>query len=431
MRHVRTAFALVLCALIVAIIAAIAVPGALFVAGWLCVAALGLGLVIATPRQRVVAGILIGVGLASLAAAYALGARPTIVQLLSLNQDLVGMLAAVSFLGLIASGAPTAEPRLRGAAAVWRTAGVIHFTGSVINMSIVTIVGDHLKRPDGTLRSADVALLSRGYATAAFWSPLWAGAAAALVFAPTANFAVIIPFGLALAIATLALSMITVFRALGDELPDYRGYALSFELLRIPLVLMAAVIAVHLIVPTSPVPRIVTLASVLITALVLLFRESGSALKTFARQARDGLPAMRGEVTLFTSAGVLAVGVGALLKAAHVSLPLPEYDVWIAWASIVVTVLVSLVGVHPVISMGIIAAVCAPLHPQGSLFAFAAMIGWGASAAIGPISGLQLYLSGRYGVEPLATTRRNAPYVAIALVLAWPALLAVSALTGA
>lgn len=429
MRRVSTAFALVLCGVILTVIAAIAVPGASFVGGCLAAVALVLGLVIATARQRIVAFILIGVGLASLAAAWAIGARPTVVALFSLNQDLIGMLAAVSFLGVIAKAAPALEPRLRGAAAVWRTAGLIHFTGAVINMSIIPIVGDHLRRKDGTLHPADVTLLSRGYATAAFWSPLWAGAAAALVFAPTANFAVIIPLGLALALATLAVSMVTVFRSLGADLPGYRGYALSFELLRVPLVLMIAVIAVHLVFPGSPVPRIVTLASVVITALVLVFRDSGSALRHFARQARDGLPALRGEVTLFASAGVLAVGVGALLAAAHVSLPLPEYDVGIAWLSILVMVLVSLVGVHPVISIGIIAAICAPLHPQGSLFAFAAMIGWGAAAAIGPISGLQLYLSGRYGVEPLATTRRNAPYVLVVLVLAVPALFAVSALS--
>lgn len=429
MRAVTTAFALALSAVIGCVVLAIFLPAALPFAGGFAVIALGLGLVIATPRQRIVAVVLLAVGIGSFVVAWLLGARPPLLSLLSLNQDLVAMLAAVSFLGLIAREAPTAEPRLRGAAAVWRTAGVVHFTGSVINMSVLTIAGDHLKRDD-TLRPADVMILSRAYTAAAFWSPLWAGTAAALAFAPTANFGVIIPLGIALAIATLAGSMITVFRSLGDDLRDYRGYALSWELLRVPVTLMLTVITVHLVLPAAPVPRVVALASLVITAIVLVFRDPQTAFRAFARQARDGLPALRGEVTLFISAGVLAIGMEALLGAAHVTLPLTEYTVPLAWASIVVTVLVALVGVHPIITMGLIAAVVAPLHPQGSLFALAAMIGWGACSAIGPISGMQLYLGGRYGIDAFATTRQNVPYVVVALVLAWPALYAVSALTG-
>ncbi|CAN5284593.1 hypothetical protein BH11ACT4_BH11ACT4_20640 [soil metagenome] len=429
MRRASTAFALALSGVIACVVVGIVVPGAEFVAGCFALGALVLGLVIATPRQRVLAGILVSLGLAALGTAWLLGGRLSIGSLFTLNQDLIAMLAAASFVGMLARDAPAAEPRLRGAAAVWRTAGVVHFTGSVINMSVVTIVGDRLKR-GGTLRTADVMILTRGYATGAFWSPLWAGTAAAVSFAPTANLAVIIPIGIVLALAVLAASMVTVFRALGDELPDYRGYALSWELLRLPVVLMIAVVAAHLLFPSSPVPRIVALASLAIAALVLVSRQPSSAFRAFARQARDGLPALRGEVTLFVSAGVLAIGLGALLSVGHLSLHLPEYDVPVAWLSIVATVLLALVGVHPIISMGIIAAMVAPLHPQGSLFALSAMIGWGVGAATGPISGLQLYLGGRYGIDGLATTRQNLPYVAVALLLAWPALFAVSALTG-
>jgi hypothetical protein len=428
-RAVATVFAIVLSCVIIATVVAIVVPQATFVAGALALLTIPLGLVITNRTQRTVSIILLVVGGAALAVAVALGARPELPRLLSVNQDLIAMLSAVSFLGLIALETPPRPPRLRGAAAVWRTVGVIHFLGAVINMSAVTIVGDHLRR-DGTLRPADTMLLTRGYGTGAFWSPFWAASALALTFAPTTNMPVLMAVGLILALGTLAPSMVSVFRSLGPELADYRGYALSWALLRVPLALTATVLTVHLLVPSTPIPRIVALSGVAVTATVLLFRHAASALRRFARQARDGLPALRGEVTLFASAGVLSIGVGSLLELAPIVLPFTEFGVPVAWLCTVGIILLSLVGVHPVISMGVAAAIVAPLDPQPTLFALAAVIGWGTAAAVGPLSGLQMYLVGRYRVDSIATTRRNLPFVGIVLVLAWPALYAVSLLAG-
>jgi hypothetical protein len=84
--------------------------------------------------------------------------------------------------------------------------------------------------------------------------------------------------------------------------------------------------------------------------------------------------------------------------------------------------LLSLVGVHPVISIAAVAAVIAPLHPDPTLYAMSGMIAWGASAAAGPISGLNIYLNGRFGTNNFAIARRNLPYFFVVLALAWPVL---------
>ncbi|TFD63564.1 hypothetical protein [Cryobacterium ruanii] len=58
----------------------------------------------------------------------------------------------------------------------------------------------------------------------------------------------------------------------------------------------------------------------------------------------------------------------------------------------------------------------------------AACIGWGVSKAVGPITGLTVLLSARYGIGGITLTRRNLVYLAAVPVAAWPALLLCAAL---
>jgi hypothetical protein len=427
-RRLEPVFALVVAALIGAVVVSIAVPAANLAAGGLAVLALLVGIPIVRPTQRIVALVLTGLGLACLALALALRGAPTLSELASLNQDVAGMIAATTFLGVAALSAPSVEPRLTGAPAVWRTLGVVHMLGSVVNMSALAIVGDRLQR-GGRLHDADAVLIIRGFATGGTWSPFWAGFATATLVIPGANVPAVVGIGAALAIALLAASVPRILRLLGDELPAYRGYALSWQLLRIPLLLVVIVLGVHLLLPDIPVPRIVTLGALLVTAVVMFITDRGSALRSFARQARHGLPAVRGETTLFVSAGVLAVGVGALLDTTSFRLPISEFTVPAAWLMVVVTVLLGLVGIHQLISIVLAGALLAPLHPEPSLFVLAAVIAWCGCIAVGPLSGVQLFMNGRYQVSPLRTSRHNAPFAVLVIALALPALLAVHALT--
>lgn len=426
-RRAVPAFAVVLAALILAVVAAIALPGAELVAGALALPVLALGLLIAAPRQRLVALVLLGLGAAALLTALLLGDRPTLPQLLALNQDLSAMIAATSFVGIVAQGARDRAPRLQGAAAVWRTAGLTHFLGAIVNTSAVAIVGDHLRR-EGPLRPADAALLSRSYMTAAFWSPFWAASAAALSLVPQANVPVLVTVGLLLAVVTLSAGMPDVLRQYGDDLAGYRGYALNWELLRVPVALVVAVVVAHLLTPQTPVPRIVALCAIGVTLVALLLKDAPNTARTLWRHTLESLPLLRGEISLFTSAGVLTVGIAALFRVFPVSLPIPGFDVTVAWLCVLAMTLVALVGVHQLISLAIIASIILPLHPQPTLFAMMATIGWGLASIIGPISGLQLYLQGRYGISSRVTTRRNLLFAGIVLAIAWPALFAVSAL---
>ncbi|MDH6238136.1 hypothetical protein [Cryobacterium sp. CG_9.6] len=188
-----------------------------------------------------------------------------------------------------------------------------------------------------------------------------------------------------------------------------------------PLVLVALVIVAHQLSPDVSVPRIVVFAGLNVTVVGLLVSGWRRALRRLARHARHDLPMKRGEVTLFASAGVLAVGLQVLMPALNVELPVERFTV--AWCAMLAMILLALVGVHPVVSVAIVAALVLPLNPEPTLFVLAASMGWGtATAAVGPITGLTKLMMGRYGVDGLVLTRWNLVYLGAVLGVAWPAL---------
>lgn len=423
----RTIYALLLSGIILAVGLSVAVPDATLVAGGLTLAAAVVGLVLVNRTQRSIALVLSAVGVVSVLLGLQLGGTINVRDLFSVNQDLIGMLTAVSFLRLVTPTSPTTRTRLRGRLAVVRTALATHALGAIINIGAVGIVGDHL-RGRSALRLADAALVSRSFSAAAFWSPFWAAAAAATTLVPGANSLVLLLVGLSLALVVIGLSVWDIFHLWGRELPAYTGYTLSWALIRVPLALVALVIVAHQLVPRVPVPRIVLLAGLGVTLLGLLIVNGRGALRALARHARHDLPQLRGEVTLFASAGILAVGLRMLFPLFNLQLPFSEFTVPVAWAMMLTMILLALVGVHPVVSVAIVASLVHTLSPDPTLFVLAACIGWGGSTAVGPITGLTMLLSARYGIDSVKLTRRNLIYLAVVLVASWPALLLCAAL---
>ncbi|WP_434971328.1 hypothetical protein [Microbacterium sp. bgisy207] len=405
-----------------------AIPSALPLAGAASLAVGVLGFLQLRRPQRLIAAILVVTGVAALVTALVLGYRFDPVEVFGLNQTLLGMLAAVSFVATITREEPEVSSRLTGAAAVWRTAVVTHILGAVINLSAVNLVGDHLARR-GRLSIANALMLSRAFSPGAFWSPFWAASAVAFTYAPTAQSGVLVLCGLILAVVSLAIGVALLVRAFGDELPSYTGFAIGVSMLRIPLSLAALVIVGHALLPSVDLSVIVLLASLLVTVASLMTRHPRRMPRILAAHVVRGLPRMRGEVTLFTAAGVLSVGMRALVDAAGWSAPVTEFTVLTAWLLVIAMILVSFAGVHPVISIAAAAALFASTHPNPTLFAMVAMIAWGCAAAVGPISGLNVYLAGRYDANGFVVARRNLPYLGVVVILALPVLLLCDMLT--
>ncbi|MGY4651312.1 hypothetical protein [Mycobacterium sp. URHB0021] len=404
------------------------VPALAPAAGAATVAATALGIFQIHHMQRLLAVVLIGAGVVALGVALALGARPSLTQLLTLNQTLLGMLTAVTFVRLITGDHGIHRPRLTGVPAVWRTAIVTQLLGSVINISAVTLVGDQL-RHKGKLHISDALLLSRSFSPGAFWSPFWGASAAALTYAIGADTGVLLICGSLLAFVAFTISITMAVPAFGKRLATYHGYPLSARVLVLPITMGIIVIGIHQAVPTIKLAVVVLLVSLVVPVVVLATTRRRHLPRIMGGHIVRGLRPMHSEAVLFTAAGVLSVGLAALVDVIGFTVPAGYYNVWFAWLSVVAMTAVALVGVHPVISIAALAAVLGPIISEPTLFAMAGTIAWGTAAAVGPISGLNVFLAGRFGVDAFKVAKRNLPYLFIVVVLALPTLLLCAKLT--
>jgi hypothetical protein len=213
-----------------------------------------------------------------------------------------------------------------------------------------------------------------------------------------------------------------VVRELGDDVSNYTGFPVSLEALWVPLTLVIGCLGTHMLLPQVPTTGIVAMCSLGLTGAVLLLRVRWGVGRALAEHARTRLPAMGGELTLFCSAGVLAIGIATAVQASPPPLPIDRFTAWSAWALLLAIVAISLVGVHPAISIAAAATLLNPLDPNQTLFALTSVVAWGSVAAAGPLSGLNIVLNGQFGVDNFRLARRNWRYLVVMLVCALPLL---------
>jgi len=408
-----------------------ALPG---LAAWLAAALLW-------PRlpggQRLQALLLGGLGLAALGVAVLRGAHPRYADLLAQNLPILAMLAGVSFLrsaGAGLSGDGGAAPR--GPGAYLRTLLGLHAFGAVINLSALVIIADRLAgasdRPGAaatgqrrgpaprTLDPRAALLLSRGFSCAAFYSPFFGGVALALASTPGSSLAAVAAVGGPA--AALALAYAALEARLRDplRLRDFAGYPLRYESLWLPGALAAGVAVSHWLAPERSVLGVITVLAPATTALLLLGRHGpGRGTRALERHVTGQLPGMSGELALFLAAGVLAVGLRALVGVLAPELPFERFDVTAAGLLLAGIVLLAVIGVHPVVPVAVATPLLAPLAPSPNLLAATYTLAWGIGVSVSPFSGTHLTLQGRYGVDALAFPRRNAGFALALSAAAW------------
>ena len=384
-------------------------------------------------RQRIQSAWLIGLGSAGILWGALHGAPFNITQILAGNQGLVSLLAAVSFLRLVtrpdAANSDTSPPR--GRKALWRTLLGVHLFGAVINLSTVVILGDRMAT-HGRLGKRRALALSRGFAAGAFWSPFFSAMAAALTYAPGAQLGVVVLAGLPMA----AFSLWLTARDLDPRHPGgapFIGYPMRFSALWIPGLLVAIVLALHLLVPGWSILAIIALSAPLLTTVILTAREGRGGWPLLRDHIRQGLASTVNELTLFLAAGVLAAGLISLTGPLGHWLPFERFGPPQASLLLLVMVGVAAFGVHPIITIAVGGVWLAPLHPNPNFLAITLLMAWGIGVPANPLSGLHLMMQGRYGIDGYAFLRWNANYVlkclgaAVVLLYLYGALLGVPA----
>lgn len=384
-------------------------------------------------RNRTQALVLLLVGGACLAWSAGQGAEVDPARLVAGNSGLLSMLVAVSFLSLVSRPHTGDDERApQGRRALASTLAAVHLFGSVINLSSVFIIGDRLARRGSVTREQALALI-RSFTAAAFWSPFFGAMAVSLSVAPEARLATLWLVSMPLALCSLLLTGWQLGRrqAHGENAPvaEFTGYPLQAGGLLLPGLLAAAVLALHQWQPQLSILAVITLLAPALTLLILAIRRQ-RPLAAVRGLVNDRLPQMGNELALFLAAGVLGYGLETLFASLGGSLPLTQFGAVEASATYLASVLLALLGIHPIICISLAGAVLMPLAPDHTLLALVFLSSWAVGTATGPLSGINLAFQGRYGLDSFSIMRWNLGYAAVMSALVVVGIFVLAALTG-
>ena len=391
---------------------------------WPTVALGWIALALLSPRlqggQRLQFLALAGGGAVAAGLAWSRGYAPAPLHLLGANTDLLALLVGVSFLRLVSRPDEVGgKPGRQGRGAFIQTLLGTHLFSAVINLSALFIVAER-QLGNAAGRRIVLAPLSRAFGAAAFWSPFFAAMGVALNYAPGAQVGVLLAQGLPLAGLALAWTVWQFSRSDPRQLREYRGYPLHPRALWLPASLVAGVLLLHLWLPAVSIILLVAGLSMALSAVVLLMRGPGQALRELGGHVVRGLPRMAGELALFLAAGVFAVGLGGVFAAYAHRFDLPGFALWMALLVFAAMVLASVIGIHPVISISVVGVWLAPLHLSGNFLGTVFLSVWAIGVVADPLSGMNLALAGRFGLRAGDIVRWHLGYALFMLPASMP-----------
>jgi len=333
-------------------------------------------------------------------------------QVFSVNLPLLAMFVAVAFLTL--TNQTSEDPNLpKGNSAVVTTALGTHFLGAVINLSVLFVFGDRLRK-DGTLTREQMVILARSFAAAAWWSPFFIATGVALTYAPDMLWRETLVPGLIMSGIAIGYSVVEVccFRK-----QEFSGYPIRFESLMVPVFLAGVVICVHHFWSGVNILILICVVAPLGAFVFMRSRPRTAALKDFIQQQ---ILSVNSQFVLFLAAGVFSTGIKSILMVyPHLfSLEGMQFTPLLFAIVLAVMLVVGFMGVHPLVSIAIASPLLLPLNPDHSQLAFMFLCSWAVCAGSSPLSGVGLALVSRYHASPRQIIGSNYHYVIMMWVIA-------------
>ena len=329
------------------------------------------------------------------------------------NNGLINLLYGVSFLRLLALANPTPPPALPvGKAAFLQTLFGVHFLGAVINMSILVLMAERLQQQRALTKTA-VTVLTRGFSMAAFWSPFFAAMAVALSYAPQAHLPTVVSYGLGL----MSLGMLLTLSELGGwrlhKVADFQGYPLHWRNLRIPALLALAVFVLHYQWSNVPVIVLVSSTALLLSVLYAYSRQGKAATALIRTHITQSPQRMARELSLFLGAGILSLGVQVLFSTLHHWHPFSHFGALQASILLAIAIVISILGVHPVVSIALLSNIVQPLQPDPTTLAIVCLSVWSLGVVASPFSGVNTVLGSQFQVKARDLVQGNIRYVVL------------------
>ena len=331
------------------------------------------------------------------------------IKVFTVNQYLLTLLIGVVFLRLIAT--PKKEKNIvfpKGKNSFIKTYLGVHLFGSVINLSSLILVADKMYKKS-PLTNAQIVLLTRSFASDAYWSPFFVSFAAATTYAPNLNTSLIMLNGIILAVFAFVITYIDVTRNKEFDIQNFYGYPLSLENLYLPVILATLVLVTNHFYPNTKVIILVSLFSISMVFVLLPFKTSlNEARKLIKKHILYELPKMKSELSLFLVAGVFGVLVGSILIGLNLSLPFKIFDWQIASILLLIFIFLAFIGVHPIITIAIIGDYLNGVNH--TLLALTFLMAWSTTVSTSPFSGLNMTIVARYDFSSKEIFRLNIFY---------------------
>lgn len=105
------------------------------------------------------------------------------------------------------------------------------------------------------------------------------------------------------------------------------------------------------------------------------------------------------------------------MSAAGWALQLDGFGATEAWLMLCAMVALSIVGVHPVISIATAQGLLAPLAIDPNLIGITYLMAWAIGVAISPFSGMHLGMQGRFGIDSRGFLRWNGSFTVVMLLV--------------
>ena len=332
------------------------------------------------------------------------------------NAGLVSMLASVGFLRLIALPVNEAHTPLPvGFKALVKTLAGVSLFGSVINLSAPLLFADRLHKHDALGRLASQSI-TRIFTSTSAWSPFFGGMAAVITNVPDMRPGFVIVACLPFAITSFVVVLLEVRLRYWRQVQTFKGYPVNFYNLWIPAALASIILLLRALTPELSVLTHISLSALILTVVVLFWRERSGCNKTLSRFIVEGLPTMINELQLFLAAGVLAAGLATLFDGSFASAS-TGFTASSAAMLLGVMILLAVVGVHPVVMIAGATPLIISLNPAPDLLAVCYLLAWGLGTCASPLSGTHLVFQGRYDIPSWKGAVWNWPYVAFMYVL--------------
>jgi len=307
---------------------------------------------------------------------------------------------------------------------------VSHIFGVIIGIGAVALVYELFKK-NAELYDAENVFMSslmRGYCTSGFWSPAWASILV-VTTQMKVPWASIIPWGLVFTLLLCIVNTVSIWFKMKrnpDKYPILKAeddlkvdWSQVYKLVALALALILSILTMSLITPWD-LMIIIPIVSIIFPIIAAFIQSKwGKYREGMQRYFDKSTIKVQGEVVLFTAAGFLSKaleysGVGAMIPRL---IPdwMSQYPGLLIASIMLLMILPSLAGVHPVAIGTALATTVVPESIGLTKFSFALTIvaGWAFAIQFSPFSAVSLIagglvnrfpweislgLSGKYGV---------------------------------